>query len=115
MNFVLQREKQEAERKRIEAQGVSDFQRIVAQGISQQLLEWKGIEATMEVAKSQNSESHRHRKSEERAAADFSQSINSRSGAALQCGPCCSFGPTEVGPYCSSIPSRGSVAGSAWL
>jgi regulator of protease activity HflC (stomatin/prohibitin superfamily) len=54
MNFVLQREKQEAERKRIEAQGISDFQRIVAQGISQQLLEWKGIEATMEVAKSQN-------------------------------------------------------------
>jgi prohibitin 1 len=55
MNFVLLREKQEAERKRIEAQGISDFQRIVAQGISQQLLEWKGIEATMEVAKSQNS------------------------------------------------------------
>jgi regulator of protease activity HflC (stomatin/prohibitin superfamily) len=54
MNFVLQREKQEAERKRIEAQGIADFQRIVAQGISQQLLEWKGIEATMEVAKSQN-------------------------------------------------------------
>jgi prohibitin 1 len=55
MNFVLLREKQEAERKRIEAQGIADFQRIVAQGISQQLLEWKGIEATMEVAKSQNS------------------------------------------------------------
>ena len=55
MNFVLLREKQEAERKRIEAQGISDFQRIVAQGISQQLLEWKGIEATMEIAKSQNS------------------------------------------------------------
>jgi prohibitin 1 len=54
MNFVLQRETQEAERKRIEAQGIADFQRIVAQGISQQLLEWKGIEATMEVAKSQN-------------------------------------------------------------
>jgi prohibitin 1 len=54
MGFVLLREKQEAERKRIEAQGISDFQRIVAQGISQQLLEWKGIEATMEVAKSQN-------------------------------------------------------------
>jgi len=54
MEFVLLKEKQEAERKRIEAQGISDFQRIVAQGISQQLLEWKGIEATMEVAKSQN-------------------------------------------------------------
>ena len=32
MNFVLQRERQEAERKRIEAQGVADYQRIVAQG-----------------------------------------------------------------------------------
>lgn len=55
MNFVLQREKQEAERKRIEAQGIADFQKIVSAGISQQLLEWKGIEATVEVAKSQNS------------------------------------------------------------
>jgi len=54
MNFVLQKERQEAERKRIEAQGISDFQRTVSQGISQQLLEWKGIEATIEVARSQN-------------------------------------------------------------
>jgi prohibitin 1 len=54
MNFVLQKERQEAERKRIEAQGISDFQRTVSQGISQQLLEWKGIEATIEVAKSPN-------------------------------------------------------------
>ena len=54
MNFVLQKERQEAERKRIEAQGISDFQRIVTQGISQPLLEWKGIEATMEIARSQN-------------------------------------------------------------
>jgi len=38
MKFVLQKEQQEAERKRIEAQGVADFQRIVAQGISPQLL-----------------------------------------------------------------------------
>lgn len=54
MNFVLQREKQEAERKRIEAQGISDFQKIVAQGISQQLLTWKGIEATEKLANSAN-------------------------------------------------------------
>ena len=54
MSFVLQKEKQEAERKRIEAQGISDFQRIVMAGISQPLLEWKGIEATMEIAKSPN-------------------------------------------------------------
>lgn len=55
MNFVLQKEKQEAERKRIEAQGIADFQKIVAQGISPQLLEWKGIEATEKLASSSNS------------------------------------------------------------
>jgi regulator of protease activity HflC (stomatin/prohibitin superfamily) len=55
MKFVLQKEQQEAERKRIEAQGIADFQRIVAAGISTQLLEWKGIEATEKLALSQNS------------------------------------------------------------
>jgi prohibitin 1 len=54
MEFVLQREKQEAERKRVEAAGIKDFQDIVSQGISEKLLEWKGIEATMELVKSQN-------------------------------------------------------------
>ena len=54
MEFVLQREKQEAERKRVEAGGIKDFQDIVTQGISEKLLEWKGIEATIELAKSQN-------------------------------------------------------------
>jgi len=54
MNFILQKEKQEAERKRIEAQGIADFQKIVAQGISPQLLEWKGIEATEKLAASNN-------------------------------------------------------------
>jgi regulator of protease activity HflC (stomatin/prohibitin superfamily) len=54
MEFVLQREAKEAERKRIEAQGIADFQRIVSQGISDQLLRWKGIEATIEIAKSPN-------------------------------------------------------------
>jgi prohibitin 1 len=54
MNFILQKEKQEAERKRIEAQGIADFQKIVATGISTQLLEWKGIEATEKLATSSN-------------------------------------------------------------
>lgn len=54
MNFRLQKEKQEAERKRIEAAGVRDFQQIVAQGITPSLLEWKGIEATETLAKSPN-------------------------------------------------------------
>jgi prohibitin 1 len=55
MEFVLLKEKQEAERKRIEAAGVADFQRIVAQGISPELLRWKGIEATTKIAESPNS------------------------------------------------------------
>ncbi len=54
MQFRLQKETQEAQRKRIEAAGVRDFQQIVAQGISAQLLEWKGIEATENLAKSAN-------------------------------------------------------------
>lgn len=55
MEFILQKEQQEAERKRIEGKGIADFQRIVAQGISEQLLRWKGIEATLKIAESANS------------------------------------------------------------
>lgn len=55
MSFRLQKEKQEADRKRIEAEGIRDFQRTVAQGISDQLLTWKGIEATEKLAESNNS------------------------------------------------------------
>jgi regulator of protease activity HflC (stomatin/prohibitin superfamily) len=54
MTFTLNRERQEAERKRIEAQGIADFQRIVATGISDELLRWKGIEATEKLAQSPN-------------------------------------------------------------
>ncbi|MGH7450918.1 MAG: prohibitin family protein [bacterium] len=54
MEFVLTKEKQEADRKRIEAQGIADFQKIVAQGLSDQYLRWKGIEATEKLANSQN-------------------------------------------------------------
>lgn len=54
MSFRLQKEKQEADRKRIEAEGIRDFQRTVAQGISEQLLVWKGIEATERLADSKN-------------------------------------------------------------
>lgn len=55
MEFVLTREKQEADRKRIEAKGIADFQDIVSKGISDQLLKWKGIEATEKLANSPNS------------------------------------------------------------
>ena len=54
MRFVLQKESQEAERKRIEAQGIADFQTIVTKGISEPLLRWKGIEATEKLAMSHN-------------------------------------------------------------
>lgn len=54
MEFILTKERQEADRKRIEAKGIADFQTIVAAGISQQLLRWKGIEATEKLANSPN-------------------------------------------------------------
>src|SRR5205085_11989248 len=50
MQFRLQKERQEADRKRIEAMGIRDFQATVAQGITPGLLEWKGIEATERLA-----------------------------------------------------------------
>jgi len=55
MEFVLTKEKQEAERKKLEASGVAAFQKIVSEGISPQLLQWKGIEATEKLASSPNS------------------------------------------------------------
>lgn len=54
MAFVLMRERQEAERKAIEAQGIADFQKIVSEGISPELLRWKGIEATEHISTSEN-------------------------------------------------------------
>jgi len=54
MRFVLDRERQEAERKRVEGQGIADFQSIVAKGISPELLKWKAIEVAHELSKSPN-------------------------------------------------------------
>ena len=52
--FKIKKEKKEAERKKIEANGIAEFQRIVNQTITPQLLKWKGVEATQEIAKSTN-------------------------------------------------------------
>lgn len=52
--FRLEKELKEAERKRIEAEGIRAFQDIVTQSVTQDLLKWKGIEATTELAQSDN-------------------------------------------------------------
>ncbi|UCC44820.1 MAG: prohibitin family protein [Candidatus Zixiibacteriota bacterium] len=54
MQFTIEKEKLEADRKRIEAQGIADFQQIVAAGITPSYLKWKGIEATQKIAESPN-------------------------------------------------------------
>ncbi|MEI7965878.1 MAG: prohibitin family protein [Chitinophagaceae bacterium] len=55
MEFVLQKEKQEAERKRVEAQGIADYQRIINTGLTDQQLQYEQIKAMKEIALSQNS------------------------------------------------------------
>jgi len=54
MQFVLQKETQEAERKQIEAGGIATFQKTVSQGINDNFLRWKGIQATESLVKSKN-------------------------------------------------------------
>jgi regulator of protease activity HflC (stomatin/prohibitin superfamily) len=53
--FRVEREKRESERKKIEAEGIRDFQQTVAQGISDSYLRWRGVEATLQLAQSNNS------------------------------------------------------------
>lgn len=54
MQFVLQKEKQEAERKRVEAQGIADYQRIISESLSDKQLQYESIKAQLEIAKSPN-------------------------------------------------------------
>lgn len=54
MTFVLQKEKQEAERKRVEAQGIADYQRIIALGLTDKQLQYEQIKAQKELAASPN-------------------------------------------------------------
>src|SRR5260370_27414890 len=52
--FRVEREKRESERKKIEAEGLRDFQQTVSQGISESYLRWRGIEATLQLSQSTN-------------------------------------------------------------
>ena len=54
MTFILQKEKQEAERKRVEAQGIADYQRIISTGLSDKQLQYEQIKAQKELAASPN-------------------------------------------------------------
>ena len=54
MQFVLQKEKQEAERKRVEAQGIADYQRIISTGLTDKQLQYEQIKAQKEIATSPN-------------------------------------------------------------
>lgn len=54
MQFVLTKEKQEAERKRVEAQGISDYQRIINESLTDRQLQYEQIKAMKELAQSAN-------------------------------------------------------------
>jgi regulator of protease activity HflC (stomatin/prohibitin superfamily) len=54
MQFVLQKERQEAERKRVEAQGIADYQRIISESITDRLLQYEQIKAMKDLAASPN-------------------------------------------------------------
>ena len=55
MQFVLQKEKQEAERKRVEAQGIADYQKIINTGLTKEQLQYEMIKAYKELSTSANS------------------------------------------------------------
>jgi regulator of protease activity HflC (stomatin/prohibitin superfamily) len=54
MKFTLDKERQEATRKKVEADGIATYQSIVRQGLTAEYLQWKGIEATQAIALSPN-------------------------------------------------------------
>jgi regulator of protease activity HflC (stomatin/prohibitin superfamily) len=54
MQFVLQKERQEADRKRVEAQGIADYQRIISESLTDKQLQYEQIKAMKELAQSQN-------------------------------------------------------------
>lgn len=54
MEFLLDREKREAQRKIIEAEGIRDAQKIISEGLNKNIIQWQSIEAFRELAKSPN-------------------------------------------------------------
>ena len=54
MEYVLQKESQEAQRKRVEAQGIADYQRIISESLTDRQLQYEFIKAQLEIAKSPN-------------------------------------------------------------
>jgi regulator of protease activity HflC (stomatin/prohibitin superfamily) len=54
MEFVLQRERKEADRKRIEAEGIRDAQKIIKEGITESNIEWRSLEVLKELSSSPN-------------------------------------------------------------
>ena len=54
MEYVLQKEQQEAQRKRVEAQGIADYQRIISESLTDRQLQYESIKAQLEIAKSAN-------------------------------------------------------------
>lgn len=54
MQYVLQKEQQEAQRKRVEAQGIADYQRIISESLTDRQLQYESIKANLEIAKSAN-------------------------------------------------------------
>lgn len=54
MQFILAKERQEADRRRIEAQGIADYQRIISESLSDKQLQYEQIKASMELSKSPN-------------------------------------------------------------
>jgi len=55
MQFVLQKERQEADRKRVEAQGIADYQKIISSGLSDKMLQYENIKVQKELVNSPNS------------------------------------------------------------
>jgi len=53
--FILKREEEEAKRKRIEAAGIRDYQKIISETLDEKLIKWQGVNATLELSKSKNS------------------------------------------------------------